>query len=138
KDSRYLDKKQFGEGAPSVVRDFAAIAHRGCAPATVSAMCAMAPGFANEIWSADLIKSFPKTAMAFIPYIDPKGFRNTSALLNMLIDEGREKEVRDVCGWDGKVTKKLMTQAIERASANGNVSMRAVLIEMNDQMFDRP
>lgn len=138
KESRYLDKKQFGEGAPSVIRDFAAIAHRGCAPAAVSAMCTMVPGFANEIWSADLIKSFPKTAMAFIPYIDPKGFRNTSALLNMLVDEGREKEVCAVCGWDGKVTKKMMAQAIERASANGNVSMRAVLIEMNDQMFDRP
>ena len=136
KESRYLDKKQLGEGAPSVVRDFAAIARRGCAPAAVSAMCTMAPGFANEIWSADLIKSFPKTAMAFVPYIDPKGFRNTSALLNMLIDEGREKEVRVVCGWDGKVTKKMMVQAIERASSNGNVSMRTALMEMNERMFD--
>ncbi len=136
KESRFLDKKQFGEGTPSVVRDFAAIAHRGCTPATVSAMCTMAPGFANEIWSADLIKSFPKTAIAFVPHIDPKGFRNTSALLNMLIDEGREKEVRVVCGWDGKVTKKMMVQAIERASSNGNVSMRAVLMEMNERMVD--
>jgi len=99
-------------------------------------MCTMAPGFANEIWSADLIKSFPKTAMAFVPYIDPKGFRNTSALLNMLIDEGREKEVRVVCGWDGRVTKKMMVQAIERASSNGNVSMRTALMEMNERMFD--
>ncbi len=54
----------------------------------------------------------------------------------MLIDEGREKEVRVVCGWDGKVTKKMMAQAIERASAQGNVSMRAVLMEMNERMFD--
>lgn len=127
--------KLLSKGSPSIAPELAGIIHGGCSPEVAATICRLAPEQIPLFWDANYIKRFPSMVRAMVPFLDQSWFKNVSILLNMLAENGWEEEVRIVCGWKGKVTKKMMEKAIDRVSSDGNASMGALLMELNDQMF---
>ena len=122
----------------AVIFDPADALYLGCSAATVRAVCAIAPECAPGKWDARLLKRDPEVVRAFVPHLDPSRFKNTAALLNVLARNGFDAEARIVCGWEGKVTEKMLQGAIETASMEGMASTAALLMEAKNRKFGMP
>lgn len=122
----------------AVIFDPADALYLGCSAATVRAVCAIAPECAPGKWDARLLKRDPEVVRAFVPHLDPSRFKNTAVLLNVLARNGFDAEARIVCGWEGKVTEKMLQGAIETASMEGMASTAALLMEAKNRKFGMP
>ena len=124
----------------AVIFDPADALYLGCSAATVRAVCAIAPECAPGKWDARLLKRDPEVVRAFVPTRTSilHDSKNTAALLNVLARNGFDAEVRIVCGWEGKVTEKMLQGAVETASMEGMASTAALLMEAKNRKFGMP
>ncbi len=116
-------------------QDFAALLHSGVSPEAAAAIFDLMPECAEGLWEAGFITRSPEMARAIVPYLNEPWFGNAGALLSMLAKNGWDEEAKTVCGWEGKVTEKMMEKAIAAAQAAGQTSAVATLLQLKAERF---
>lgn len=108
----------------------------GCSIGVAKAVCSIAPERIPDMWDQRYLKQDPEVVRVLVPHLDPKGFRNTAALLNLLAQNGYDAEIDIVCKWDGAITERMMQKAIEAASSAGKIPTAALLMDLKGSMFE--
>ncbi len=116
--------------------DIEDLLYPGCSTVVAKAVCSIAPERISSMWDQRYLKQDPEVVRALVPHLDPKGFKNTGALLNLLAQSGYDSEIKIVCKWDGAITEKMMQKAIESASSAGKASTAALLMDLKGNMFE--
>ena len=107
----------------------------GCSIGVAKAVCSIAPERIPDMWDRRYLRQGPEVVRVLVPYLDPNGFKNTAALLNLLAQNGYDAEIDIVCKWDGATTEGMMQKAIESASSAGKISTVALLMDLKGSMF---
>lgn len=118
------------------VREVEDLLYPGCLPGVAEAVCSIAPKRISSLWGQRFLKHDPEVVKTLVPHLSPKGFKNTSALLNLLARNGYDAEIKIVCKWDGATTEKMMQKAIESAASAGKTSTAALLMDLKESMFE--
>lgn len=118
------------------VRGIEDLLYPGCSSVVAEAVCSIAPKRISSLWDQRFLKHDPEAVKALVPHLSPKGFKNTSALLNLLARNGYDAEIKIVCKWDGATTEKMMQKAIESATSAGKTSTAALLMDLKESMFE--
>lgn len=118
------------------VRGIEDLLYPGCSSVVAEAVCSIAPKRISSLWDQRFLKHDPEAVKALVPHLSPKGFKNTSALLNLLARNGYDAEIKIMCKWDGATTEKMMQKAIESATSAGKTSTAALLMDLKESMFE--